>query len=548
MRRSGGRDRLVKMEKIATRENGNTWGRTLASLKRFLYENRWGLVLAFCFTLICYGFMLTHYTLTIDEETWICNSDPALIEKLWLKQGRFGLYLFDAVFTPLGRYVPFVWDFLGIVFWFAGGVVFSFCLSGLAHGAGRWATGMFTAMFTTVPLAVGEILSYSMFSLQQGLAMLFVSLSVLCAFLCFDGFRWPAAVGAVLFLFAGTSFYQAFAVVYITAAAAYLCLSLMYRTGGRVFHNVFLLAGMFAVGVGIYFSINYYITNVLYPGSDAYLMSKFVGWEEGNMLSAFTDALGNVGNVIMGYGIYGGKALRLLTVLSAAAFCIRLILLIHRREGRAAVGLVVGYAVLFLAPFSMQLVFAQPAVIGRTLLALPLSLSVQAFLIVDTTRLLRRAAGVKWIAVGLLLCVLLGNAVYMNAFFYKSYRVYTEDQNKAMQIVNRLEAEGMNTAEKPVVFIGMLAQNVYLPADCSAGGSFFAWDNGNIARMHDFLKAEGYTILSPDATQIQDGVRRAENMPCWPDEGCVVETDGYILVKFSDPSYPWDIVNGAEIS
>lgn len=172
----------------------------------------------------------------------------------------------------------------------------------------------------------------------------------------------------------------------------------------------------------------------------------------------------------------------------------------------------------------------------------------QAFLIADTARLLPRTEVVQWVAGGLLACVLLGNCFYMNAFFYRSYRVYTEDQAKAVQLMARLADKGMNTAEKPIVFIGMLPQNHYLPEDCSAGGSFFSWDNGNIARMRDFLNAEGYTVLPAEASQIQQGVDLAKEMSCWPAEGCLIETEDFILIKLSDPAYPWDIVNGASIS
>lgn len=536
------------MKKIAAPREKYPPAKAVSALKSFLYENRWGLILSFCFTLICYGFMLTHYTLTIDEETWICNSDPALIQKIWMLQGRFGLYLFDAVFTPLGRYVPFAWDFFGILFWFSGGVVLCFGLSRFAPGASRAAAGMFMAVFTTVPLAVGEILSYSMFSLQQGLAMLFTALAAVLTFFCFRRFHWPAAILAALLLFAGASFYQAFATVYIAAIAAYLCFALVYKRKERVFLNLIRSAGIFTVGVGAYFLINRYITHVLHPGAAAYLENKFIGWGEGDPLSAFADAVRNAARVIFGKGVYGGKALLLLTVLTAASFLIRLILLIKKRDGRGAAGLMIGYAAVILAPFAMLLGFAQPTLIGRTLLALPLSLGVQAFLIADTARLLPRTEVVQWVAGGLLACVLLGNCFYMNAFFYRSYRVYTEDQAKAVQLMARLADKGMNTAEKPIVFIGMLPQNHYLPEDCSAGGSFFSWDNGNIARMRDFLNAEGYTVLPAEASQIQQGVDLAKEMSCWPAEGCLIETEDFILIKLSDPAYPWDIVNGASIS
>jgi hypothetical protein len=522
--------------------------RAAASFKNFLCENRRALTAAFCFTLVCYGFMLTHYTLTIDEETWICNTDPALIQKIWMLQGRFGLYLFDAVFTPLGRYVPFLWDFLGIVFWFAGGVVFCFCLTRYVSAVSRLSVGVFAAMFTTVPLAVGELLSYSMFSLQQGLAMLLVSASAALTFFWFRTRRGMAAAGAALLLFAGVSFYQAFATVYITAMAAYVCLSLIYGSGGRFWRSLVGSVGIFAAGVGAYFLINAYITRVLYPGADAYLENNFIGWDGGNPLVPLLPAVKNTARVLLGREVYGGKALLLLTVLTALAFCIRLVLLIRERNGRAAAGLIVGFAALLLAPFSMLFGFAQPTLIGRTLLALPLSMSVQAVLVVDTARLLPKPSASRWIAGGLLLCVLLINAAYMNNLFYNSYRVYTEDQAKAAQIMSRIAGEGMDASKKPVVFIGMLPQNAYLSADCSAGGSFFAWDNGNIARMRDFLNAEGYTILPADADQIQRGALLAEEMPCWPAEGCAADAGDFILIKFSDPAYPWEIVNGAAVS
>ena len=47
------------------------------------------ILFSLCLALAAFGFMLTHYSLTIDEETWIHNTSGSIG---WLSQGRFGIY------------------------------------------------------------------------------------------------------------------------------------------------------------------------------------------------------------------------------------------------------------------------------------------------------------------------------------------------------------------------------------------------------------------------------------------------------------------------
>ena len=98
----------------------------LSDIAGFLKKYKSSILIAMLFVLLCYGFMLTHYTLQIDEETWIKNSDPQLIKTIWISQGRFGLYIFDRIFSPLGRYIPILWDILAVIIYFFSGFIFYF--------------------------------------------------------------------------------------------------------------------------------------------------------------------------------------------------------------------------------------------------------------------------------------------------------------------------------------------------------------------------------------------------------------------------------------
>ena len=75
-------------------------------MREFIEKNRKGVILSFLFSLVCFGFMLTHFTITIDEESWILSSQDV---NMWLYQGRFVIWLFDLLFTDGCFFVESVW-------------------------------------------------------------------------------------------------------------------------------------------------------------------------------------------------------------------------------------------------------------------------------------------------------------------------------------------------------------------------------------------------------------------------------------------------------
>ncbi len=502
--------------------------------RRFLIQNKGAIIAAFVFAVVCYGFMLTHFTIGIDEETWIMNTDPELIKNVWVQQGRFGLFLFDSVVTPMGGYIPFFSDFFGVVLWTAAGVLFAFCVTLFWGEFSRFSVFVFCAMFPSVPLAAGEILSFSMFSLQQGLAMLLAAFGVLCIFLYFRlKARGLLAAGAALALVA-TSFYQAFAGVFLTALAAYALICVLREEKPRyavIMKNVLWGLCAVAVGVGIYALMNAYLTTYVAPGGQGYLSDGLIGW--GNSDNPLLITIRNSGAVLFGVKTYGGSVILAVTTLFLifTGVCVA-----RKKGGKHKALLLLACMLLLVSPFFMALLLAQPAVMGRTLLALPFAMGIELFLVVNLVRKTR----ILRVVLNLVVCVLLlMNAGYMNLMFFNGYLVYEKDKATSAQMMERVSALGYNRAEAPVIFVGKLDRSFEPVPDSSVTGSFFSWDGGNNGRLFEFFKIAGYPILPYTRDQFVQGVQNAADMPCWPMEGSVQKIGDCILIKLSEPDEAW---------
>lgn len=502
----------------------------------FLKQNRYAVIAAFVFAYVCYGFMLTHYTLGIDEETWLMNADPELIKNVWIQQGRFGLYLFDSVVTPMGNYIPFFSDFMGVTLWTAAGVLLAYCITIFFKEPSRFSVFVFCAMFSSIPLAAGEILSFSMFSMQQGLAMLLAAFGVLCIYRYFQYKKPAALLLSVVFIFFATSFYQAFAGVFLTALVAYALVRVIRdQTYGYAKIAKEVLWGLCAVaaGVGAYALINAYLTTYVAPGGQAYLSEGLIGWGKAdNALSALFLPVRNAGAVLLGVKTYGGAVIMVLTVL----FLIFTVVCAARKAGaKNRIMVFLTCILLLISPFFMAVLLAQPTVIGRTLLALPFAMGVEAFLIIN----MLPKTGALRACVNLVFCaLLLMNAAYMNLMFFHGYVAYEQDKATGVQIVERLNEAG-HDENTPVIFIGKLEQPYELIPQGAVTGSFFSWDGGNNARIRDFLYAEGYTVCAYTPEQFAKGVERSQDMPCWPREGCIQRSGECIVVKLSEPDDAW---------
>lgn len=505
-------------------------------MREFWGKYRKSIFLSLLFSLVCFGFMLTHFTITIDEESWILAAQDV---DMWLYQGRFIIWIFDLLFTDGGDYAPFLWDLAGVLLWNLSGVIFVYCLLGKAEMK-RWQLFVFLSYYSSLPFVLADVLSFSMYGLQIGLA----AVAVAGAFYMTQRYietenRWilPAVWLLLIYSF-GT--YQAFICVYISAVAAECLLYFVWNRRGEIRRRIVVSALICLAAIVSYYLINFLIGKII--GTQGYLTDNYMGWTSGDPVKAFAMAVANIGRVsfaIPYHDVYvnGAASMRVVTV---AFVCYAVWKFFKAKGAKEKFGVFAFSVLLCVAPFSLYLVIATFQTHGRMMLALPLVGAVQFFLISQAVQK-RMYRYIMFAAVGYLLFI---NARDMNRFFYYSSISYEKDCATADQVMYDIQKAGIDYKGKPIVFVGMIEQEKKPTKELGVlGGSMFAWDEGNNTRMVDFIETRGYEVEMPDSEQKKKGLEETRDMSAWPREGSIKELDDIIVVYFSEPTETWYITN-----
>lgn len=502
----------------------------------FVEKNKKSIILSFLFSLVCFGFMLTHFTVTIDEESWILSSQDV---NMWLYQGRFVIWLFDLLFTDGGNYAPFLWDFAGVFLWNLSGVIFACALLGKTE-VKQWQLFIFLSYYSSLPFVLADVFSFSMYGLQIGLAAVAVAAAFYMTYMYMEtGKKLIAAAVFVLLLYSfGT--YQAFICVYISAVAADCLLRFVWNKRDEIRRLIVVSAVICLAAIVSYYFINFLIGQMI--GTQGYLTDNYMGWTSGNPVKAFVMAIANIGRIsfaIPYHGVYitGATSMRVVTV----AFMLYAIWKFFRVKGaKEKLGVFAFTVLLCIAPFSLYLVIATFQTHGRMMLALPLVGAVQLYLIFQEIDK-RSFRYIMLVVAGYLLFI---NARDMNLFFYYSSISYEKDCTTADQLMYDIQKEGIDYKEKPIVFVGMIEQTKEPKKELGVlGGSMFAWDEGNNIRMADFIETRGYEIKLADSEQMKRGIEETKGMSVWPQEGSIKELDDLIVVYLSEPTETWYITN-----
>lgn len=509
-------------------------------MREFIEKNKRIFFLTLIFSFFCFGFMLTHYMVSIDEETWLLQDSKSL---QWLLQDRYGIYIYNLLFTKYGRFVPFFSDVAGIVLWNISGFLFAYVFFDFEKKEHWWLRLIMLCYYNSVPLCVGEAFAFTMQIVPEALAMVLTAIAFIATVKPWPGHRHGRKVLILGLLIVSFGIYQALICVYITAIAAWcFCRFLQEDT---IWHG-FTTGVCYSMGsIIIYYIVNFAIGKMI--GTAAYLSGNYIGWtSENGILYALFMAFANVVRVSLGITIedvyiYGAMPLRILMLLFIAVS----IMLFFKKKGWVKkAGMLFFSLGVVLAPFSMYIAMGTYKTHGRMLIALSLSGMIEILVIYES---LSR----KWVerAVGVIFGgVLLANASNMNQIYFYSYLVYQYDKTVADNLIYDIQRLGYDYHSKAVVFVGNKEMDdILILKSGTLGASFFEWDGGNISRIVDFMELEGYMLNMPSPEQIEDGLARTKEMAVWPQEGSIVETDNSIIVYFSEPNEKWYATNLGKI-
>lgn len=347
-------------------------------MKEYVKEYKYCFLLVLVFTFVCYGFMLTHFALSIDEETWIMGGN---IDG-WLRQSRYSLWLYDLLFTKNGNYVPFLYDFLGIIFWNFSGIGLSYTLlkDKKCHPVVLFSA---LAYYNSLPFVMADIMSFSMYLIQIGIGALCTVYAVYLSIAYISDHRKKKLFLAVILLWWAFGTYQAFICYYISAFAGYCVLEYLTHEKKDIWTKIGIGASICVLGVIGYIGIDK-VAN-MFAGSDGYLQGSYIGWKDENPVLNFLMSLVNVGRVsfaipYQGVKVNGALCLRVLTIM----FVMDAFYRAHfEKKVHEKVLCVFLCAALCFAPFLLYIAMATYKTVGRMMLGLPVIGVVQIYLIGD---------------------------------------------------------------------------------------------------------------------------------------------------------------------
>lgn len=526
---------------------------------------------------LSYGFAICQPMVGIDDSA----IGRYFSEGIGPIMGRFGYYLLNKI-CPVAEYTPFVTDFIGVAFLVLGAALWCIVWQ---RAIGKKLSLMATTLFSCVMISSPIISEVFIYYLHNGVCINYC-LSAILILVFMDAVSATnlktklAKFGCALgLLWVCNSFVESFTIVFLMAIVMVWVLQAIYGEKSlkwKALSLQALWAGAILVVSVLIRSITIELITWMFSLQDKIgIMNRRSVFEALDWFKS-SDGLAEFVMTIKKYiAMYYVNAIAYVPIrIYVMAVTVFFIYALYRLFARKQVLPIIGAVAMQLIPLVLM-VLEGHATFYRNSQFLPIYV---AFVILVVTLALEaramRAWGKKLIAVW---CILIGILVYNQAYemtqwFYVDYMKYEDAQNTVHQIANELE-RGYDT-EKPVVFVGnytiphKIVQKMYVPYDTptyekiaslldvmdpnlkacfampngyslssEAVYSVFTWGNhafeGWDKETHAFFSMHGHEFERiSDPEKVREIQAQYNELPGWPKEGSIVETETYIVVHF----------------
>ena len=495
---------------------------SLAAARTFARRNAAVLGVVLLAMVLAYGFALTSFSLSVDEDTgfyldWTDN---------WIRQGR--------PIVPLMKFavgdtlpLPFVNLALALAILFVAGVMWAFILTQAARPAriGRAGVLVFLIVFTTLPLNA-YYLAWNTFNIEVSLAWVWAAASVWLSWLwAVQGRGWPTLLASVAAAVMAVLTYQDFSFAII---AGVLLVEVAHRLGSRRHHTtraalrqtvLLLLPTVVALAVAALVSLL-----IVERGGH---IEGIIGWGSADPLELVSRVLQRVRSFATGTGFAGGWVL--IPTIAAGVVLIVLVANRGRRERQwYSLALLLLISVL---PFGLSLAVGRPLP-NRALQALVLVAASVWFLLPLVIHARKQLGPVLLVIAA---AFTMWNAGIITTSFLAEHQTYEADRAIAHEIGRRLVLAGWNGTETvPIMTVGPRRQG---PLELTGSHEVFGFSlfNGvDGRRSPGFMWLMGYPVRPASEAEAAAARDRSTSMPVWPAEGSVAFQDGLAIVKFSE--------------
>ena len=498
------------------------------ALKAYFSLNVVGVLFVMVLTAASFGFMVTNFTLSIDEELEMMG--PRDIG--WIGYGRFGTYFLNKLFLVNERVTPFFTDFSAALLLGIAAILF---VMNFAETVGHKARqplliAIFGGLFLSVPLVIGEYMSFGVYNMALGLGYVLVAASIYfsaryCLSRKFNDLFW-----AVSPLFIAISIYQSFIGLYVTCVIFSLLLFFVKGSHSCVWRDVIVKAVfhffILTFAVGLYLLLNKYFQATITPAYG--YVGNIVGWGKGvPLLEVVATTFQKVVSILMGKGDDSGVVILFTTFAFGLYLVAKLICL--KSISQALMFIVLGLSFI-ISPFILMLALGA-SLPGRALQALPFFIAGAWYLML----MFPISNSVKFISIGLSSYLIFIQLQFLNSMFYGDYLRFQQDQFLGRRIMSTLESEAIDYKKRPLVFIGSRKlDSSFLISKTNSGGKSFFEDQSQMYRMTYFLGSLGYNVITPTYEEMAEGKMFSNEMSIWPNPNGVKISNNLIIVKLSE--------------
>lgn len=479
------------------------------------FENNFKLYsFTFILSVLAYGFALSNYTLSVDNEI------PILAD-FGMDLGRWGQNLI--VFHLFKGHLPYFSLLLSLFFFSIAAVRMSKLFRFEIVPA-----YLFCGLFITFPQIAYQVV-FGMMSVIAGLG---VFLSVLAIELFTEGLNSKAITRKIVLLSSGVlicvftiSLYQAFLMVLVT-----LCVILFLQS---TFEDSFnLKAGMkrllFKGGLLIISFVFYYLSVKIIcpPMENSSYLSSFVSGDSNNH---FFEFLSIWYKNLIGSFYYGERFFAAASLLSLIVF-VRFFV-----NKRLAVVRFLSLFLILLLPYVMSFAITNGYHPPRLYVTSGL---VFAFVIVFSLNYLKINENSSTKTAVVLITLI--NIYFITNLFHTANRIYTNDKRTAEKIDNIIQTKypDFYTTEKNIYFYGYFPyeyhQKFRIENSEVFGGSIFNWANSadNYRLVNFFKETDIAEYKMIDTKEELDLVKDSiAKMPSWPNHESIRMFNGIVVVK-----------------
>lgn len=470
----------------------------------------------FFLSLVAYGFALSNYTLSVDNEIPIL-SDFALDMGRW-GQNLIRYHLFNG-------HLQYFTLILGLFFFSVSAVR----LSKLFKFENIYAY-FFCGLFITIPQISYQVVFYMM----SDIAGLGVLLSVISVEIFIKNIENSSKIKlffylllASLIIMFATSMYQ----ILILFPVTIYVIPFFQKLHNEDFNqkkeikNLFVFAGLILFSIVLY-SISVKI--ICPPIKDSGYLLSFTSGNSNNMISMFFDIW--INNLKGSF--YYGEKLFIIVPLISVILLIRFFI-----EKKYFILKLLVLFFLILSPFLVSLFISNGYHPPRIYVTTGI---IFAFLIVFFIKSFN-INKYNYITSTFISLIIICNIYFITNLFYTCNKIYLYDKRNSEKMYDLILKKYPNfeTTEKVVYFYGFFDfeyhQKFRLDKSEIFGGSIFHWGEADNYRVNNFFKLSNIGDFNMINKEQYDSVKDSiSNMAVWPNEESIKMINGVVIVKLGD--------------